>query len=207
MLLFKVCKVSGSAGLQYWPEPSRDYSSTESEERLSLQWSLRLQQLLRASPWSMDCFDERTLLLSPREKYYFSRRSPNDFSSHDLLKEFTALQPPLTGHCAGFSARSHHGNSKISQVFIRWSEEFQSRLRKPAPDYMLIIWGLSGNTEITNTLNNTSETNRVLNISNWEEPTWLGGDSSSRRLYAAASQAFSKSNDFPGCNILWTVWG
>lgn len=49
-----------------WPETSRDYSSTASEERLSLQWSHRLQQLLRASLWSMDCFAERTLLASPK---------------------------------------------------------------------------------------------------------------------------------------------
>lgn len=120
------------------------------------------------------------------------------------LGEFKALQPPITGHCVDFSACSDHGNSKITQVCIGWSEAFQSRLCKPAPGYILIIWGLSGNIEITNILKNTSETNRVLNISNWEEPTWLGGDCSSKRLYAAASQAFSKSS---ACNILQTDWG
>lgn len=77
---------------------------------------------------------------------------------------------------------------------MRWREAFQSRLCKPEPGYILIIWGLSGNTEITNIFKNASETNRVLNISNWEEPTWLGRDSSNERLYVAASQAFGKSN-------------
>lgn len=199
MLLFEVYKASGSAGLQYWPEPSRDYSSRESEERLSLQWPHRLQQFLRVL--GLLCWKNNSYI-SQTEVLLFQEASQWLFFTWPLLEEFKALQPPLTGHCADFSAHSHHGNSKITQVCIRWSEAFQSRLCKPAPGYILIIWGLSGNMEITNILKNTSETNRVLNISKWEEPTWLGGDSSSKRLYAAALQAFSKSNDFLACNIL-----
>lgn len=145
--------------------------------------------------------------ISQIEALLFQEATQWLFFTWPLLEEFKALQPPLTGHCADFSAHSHHGNSKITQVCIRSSKAFQSRLSKPAPGYILIIWGLSGNIEITNILKNTSETNRVLNISNWEEPTWLGGDSSSKRLHAAASRAFSKSNDFLACSILQTVRG
>lgn len=124
-----------------------------------------------------------TSYISQREVALFQEATQWLFFTWLLLEDFKALQPPLTGHCADFSARSHHGNSKTTQVCIGWSEAFQSRLCKPVPGYILIIWGLSGNIEITDILKNTSETNRVLNISNWEEPTWLGGDSSSERLY------------------------
>lgn len=147
---------------------------------------------------------KNTSYISQTEILLFQEATQWLFFTWPLLEEFKDLQPPLTGHCADFSACSHHGNSKITQVCIRWSEAFQSRLCKPAPGYILIIWGLSGNIEITDILKNTSETNKVLYISNWEEPTWLGGDSSSKRLYAAASQDFSKSNDFLACNILQT---
>lgn len=88
---------------------------------------------------------------------------------------------------------------------MEWS--ISKKVMQTCTRYILIIRSFSGNIKITNILKHASETNRALNISNWEEPTCLGGDISSKNLYAGALQAFGKTNNFLMCSILQTVLG